>query len=90
VALLTADIDADCSFNNRGKFSELLENARSLVAAQLNVSADEIALVRNTSEANNIINNGLSLSRGDEVVIWDENHPTNNVAWDVRAGAIRL
>ena len=85
VALLTADIDADCSFNNRGKFVELLENARSLVAAQLNVSADEIALVRNTSEANNIINNGLSLARGDEVVIWDENHPTNNVAWDVRA-----
>lgn len=85
VTLLTADIDADCSFNNRAKFSGLLEQARSLVAAQLNVSADEIALVRNTSEANNIINNGLPLTRGDEVVIWDENHPTNHVAWDVRA-----
>jgi isopenicillin-N epimerase len=85
VAMLTADIDADCSFNNRGKFSAFLEHARSLVAAQLNVSTDEIALVRNTSEANNIINNGLPLTRGDEVVIWDENHPTNHVAWDVRA-----
>jgi isopenicillin-N epimerase len=85
VALLTADIDADCSFNNRAKFSGLLEDARALVAAQLNVSADEIALVRNTSEANNIINNGLHLAPGDEVIIWDENHPTNHVAWDVRA-----
>ena len=46
---------------------------------------DEVALVRNTSEANNVINNGLSLGKGDEVVIWEQNHPTNNIAWDVRS-----
>lgn len=85
VAFLTADIDQDCSFNNRSKFSGLLENSRALVAAQLNVSADEIALVRNTSEANNIISNGLDLGAADDVIIWDENHPTNHVAWQVRA-----
>ena len=54
------------------------------------MSADEIALVRNTSEANNIINNGLALKRGDEIVLWDQNHPTNNVAWDVRAARFGL
>jgi len=85
VALLTADIDRDCSFNNRGKFAGLLEDARARVAAQLNVSADEIALVRNTSEANNIINSGIPLAAGDDVLIWDQNHPTNHVAWEVRA-----
>jgi len=85
VALMTADIDRDCSFNNRAKFSDLLEDARSQIAQQLNVSPNEVALVRNTSEANNIINNGLQLNVGDEVLLWDENHPTNNVAWDVRA-----
>lgn len=85
VTAMTADIDQDCSFNNRAKFSGLLEDARSRVAAQLNVGADEVALVRNTSEANNIVNNGLSLERDDEVLIWDENHPTNHVAWQVRA-----
>ncbi len=85
VALLTADIDIDCSFNNRSKFGDLLEQSRQLVSDQLHVSADEIALVRNTSEANNIINNGLALGSGDEVLLWDQNHPTNNVAWDVRA-----
>lgn len=81
----TADIDLDCSFNNRAKFADLLEQCRSRIAGQLNVSADEIALVRNTSEANNMINNGLSLESGDEILLWDQNHPTNNVAWDVRA-----
>ena len=82
---LTRDIDRDCSFNNRAKFRGLTEESRAAVAAQLGVSADEIALVRNTSESNNTVNNGLPLRAGDEVVIWDQNHPTNNVAWDVRA-----
>jgi len=85
VARLTADIDRDCSFANRAKFREFLEDTRARVAAQLNVDGDEVALVRNTSEANNIINNGLDLREGDEVLLWDQNHQTNNVAWDVRA-----
>lgn len=84
-ALHTADIDADCSFNNRAKFSDMLEGSRSAVARQLGVTADEVALVRNTSEANNAINNGLDLNRGDGILLWDQNHPTNNVAWQVRA-----
>jgi selenocysteine lyase/cysteine desulfurase len=85
VAELTRDIDVDCSFNNRSKFRQLQEEARAKTAAHLGAAPDEIALVRNTSEANNTINNGLPLKAGDEVVLWDQNHPTNNVAWDVRA-----
>ena len=90
VTELTRDIDIDCSFNNRAKFSDLLTTSRQKVAEHLHVSTDEIALVRNTSEANNIINNGLALKRGDEIVLWDQNHPTNNVAWDVRAARFGL
>jgi len=90
VTELTRDIDTDCSFQNRRKFADLVERARARIAAQLGVSADEVAIVRNTSEANNIINNGLALRPGDEVVLWDQNHPTNNVAWDVRAARYGL
>ncbi len=82
---LTRSIDVDCSFQNRARFETDREETRSLVARQIGATADEVALVRNTSEANNIINNGLNLGEGDEVVIWDQNHPTNNVAWEVRA-----
>lgn len=85
VTRYTQVIDQDPSFQNRGQFNDHLERSRRLVADGLGVPADEIALVRNTSEANNIINNGLDLKRGDEVVLWTQNHPTNNVAWDVRA-----
>ena len=90
VYTLTRDIDQDCSSQNRRKFRGLLEASRAKVAGALGVTADEVALVRNTSEANNIINNGLPLKTGDEVVVWDQNHPTNNVAWDVRAARFGL
>lgn len=85
VTELTRDIDRDCSFQNRARFETWLEEARSKIALQIGAHPDEIALVRNTSEANCVVNNGLSLKGGDEVVVWDQNHPTNNVAWDVRA-----
>jgi isopenicillin-N epimerase len=85
VTRFTHDIDVDCSFQNRAQYGELLESSRAQVAAHLGVSPEEIALVRNTSEANNTINAGLPLEEGDEVVVWDQNHPTNHVAWQVRA-----
>jgi selenocysteine lyase/cysteine desulfurase len=85
VAELNRDEDSDVSNPNRAKFNALGDESRAKVAAHLGVSADEIALVRNTSEANNTINNGLPLKAGDEVVLWDQNHQCNNAAWDVRA-----
>jgi selenocysteine lyase/cysteine desulfurase len=85
VTRFTHDIDVDCSFQNRARYGELLESSRAKVASHLGVSPEEIALVRNTSEANNTINAGLPLEEGDEVVVWDQNHPTNHVAWEVRA-----
>jgi selenocysteine lyase/cysteine desulfurase len=82
---LTEDLDGDVSFQNRAKFNALLEESRRKLAAFMGASEDEIAIVRNTSEANNFIVNGLNLKAGDEVLVFDQNHPTNNVAWDVRA-----
>jgi selenocysteine lyase/cysteine desulfurase len=85
VAELLRDEDSDVSNPNRSKFNALADESRKKVAAHLGVSADEIALVRNTSEANNTINNGVHLGAGDEVVLWEQNHQCNNTAWDVRA-----
>ncbi len=85
VAELTRDEDSDVSNPNRAKFSGLLDDSRKKVAEHLGVTPDEIALVRNTSEANNTINNGIALGAGDEVVLWEQNHQCNNAAWDVRA-----
>ena len=85
VAELTQNIDHDVSYTNRAKFAGLLEDSRAQVAEHLRAQPEEIALVRNTSEANSTVVTGLDLGAGDEVVLWSENHPTNNVAWDVQA-----
>jgi selenocysteine lyase/cysteine desulfurase len=85
---LTEDVDGDVSFQNRAKFNGLLAESRRKLAAFMGVSEDEIAITRNTSEGNNFIVNGLGLKAGDEVVVFDQNHPTNNVAWEVRAARV--
>jgi selenocysteine lyase/cysteine desulfurase len=85
VSALTRDIDADASFHNRAKFSALQTASLAALARYLGVQPDELVLTRNTSEANNTVITAQDLRAGDEVVIWDQNHPTNNVAWDVRA-----
>lgn len=81
----TRDEDTDASFFNREKFGRLQEDARSKLAYLLGATADEIAIVRNTSEANNTISSGFVLKEGDEVLLSDLNHPSNNKAWEVKS-----
>lgn len=79
------NLEGDVSFQNRAKFRGVKTTSRALLAEYIGADPDEVAITRNTSEGNNTIVNGLELGAGDEVVIWDENHPSNNTAWDVRA-----
>jgi len=85
VAAAMRDEDGDVSFQNRDKYNRLWAETRGRLARYIGAAEDEVAIVRNTSEANNIVVGGLSLKAGDDVLLFDENHPTNNVAWDVRA-----
>ena len=81
VETLTRVVDYDVSFNNRAQFNDTLKASRAKVAAQIGAAPEEIALTRNTSEGNSVITNGLNFRTGDEVVIWDQNHVTNNDAF---------
>ena len=79
------ELDVDMSDGNRARIEAMKEEARNQIAAMLGVGANEIAFVRNTSEANNIVVQGMPVESGDEVLLWDQNHPSNSVAWQVRA-----
>lgn len=46
---------------------------------------DEIALVRNATEANNYIANGFEMKAGDEVLMSDQEHPGGEQPWQLRA-----
>jgi selenocysteine lyase/cysteine desulfurase len=61
------------------------EAARALIATMLGVTAEEIVITRNTSEANNFVSSGLQLGPNDEVLVFSDNHPTNLSAWREKA-----
>lgn len=79
-----AQLDRSLSTATRKEIEAHKETTRSRLAKMLGTSADELAIVRNTSEANNVIAQGVPLAPGDEVVLWDQNHPSNLVAWQVQ------
>jgi isopenicillin-N epimerase len=58
---------------------------RDPVAAFVGSTRDEIALVRNSTEANSYICNGLDFTAGDEVLMTDQEHPGGEQAFLLRA-----
>jgi isopenicillin-N epimerase len=84
-AELMRDFQSNPSFQNRAKYDPLRERLREKIAGMLRVSSDEIAITRNTSEGTNTVVEGVDLKSGDEVIIYDHNHPSNNDSWKMRA-----
>jgi selenocysteine lyase/cysteine desulfurase len=58
---------------------------RDPLAEFVGCTRDEIALVRNATEANSYIANGLDLKPGDEVLMTDQEHPGGEHPWNLRA-----
>jgi len=58
---------------------------RDPLAAFIGCRRDEVAIVRNATEANAIMANGLDLKPGDEVLMSDQEHPSGEGPWGLRA-----
>lgn len=82
---LNEQLSKDVSFHFRSTFTELRKSAIQHIARLINADAEEVGITRNTSESNGLIIAGLDLKNGDEVVIWDQNHPSNGVLWEQQA-----
>jgi isopenicillin-N epimerase len=82
---MLADFQGDPSFQNREKFEAIHQRLRVKLGKLLGVTGEEIAITRNTSEASNLIVQGLDLKAGDEIVALDQNHPSNLSSWQIRA-----
>lgn len=59
--------------------TELREQLRRLINAP---STDDIALLKNTSEALSIIAYGLDWQPGDNIIITDQEFPSNRIVWE--------
>ncbi len=58
---------------------------RDPLAAFVGCTRDELALVRNATEANSYMANGLDMKAGDEVLMTDQEHPGGEHPWNLRA-----
>jgi isopenicillin-N epimerase len=58
---------------------------RDPLASFVGCNRDEIALLRNATEANSYIANGIDMKPGDEVLMTDQEHPGGEHPWDLRA-----
>jgi selenocysteine lyase/cysteine desulfurase len=81
----TRDIDRDPGTENRRKWGEGREETRRTLAEFLCAAPEEIVITRNTSEGNNIVSSGLDLKAGDEVLLFADNHPSINTAFQEKA-----
>jgi len=62
-----------------------LRELRDALAAFLHCQRDELALVRNATEGNNVVCNGLDLKPSDEVLMTDQEHPGGRCPYEQKA-----
>ncbi len=58
---------------------------RDPLARFVGCTRDEIALLRNATEANSYIANGIDMKPGDEVLLTDQEHPGGEHPWNLKA-----
>jgi selenocysteine lyase/cysteine desulfurase len=62
-----------------------LRELRDALAAFLHCKRDELALVRNATEGNNVVCNGLDFQPGDRALLTDQEHPGGRCCWEQKA-----
>jgi selenocysteine lyase/cysteine desulfurase len=61
-----------------------IESVRRDLAREFGCDPEEMAIVRNASEANETMIFGLDLKRGDEILVTNQNYPRMLTSWDQR------
>jgi selenocysteine lyase/cysteine desulfurase len=64
-----------------GGWNNEKESVRGKAAALFGATADEIALIHNTTEGMNVVASSMDLKPGDEVILADHEHASGTVCW---------
>jgi len=68
----------------RSDIERHLQTVRRGLAKEFGFDEDEVALTRNASESLQIVQNGLDLKPGDEVITTEQDYPRMLTTWDQR------
>lgn len=63
------------------KATNKFENARETISKFINSSASEVIFTKNTTEAINLVANGLSFKKGDSIIVPNIEHHSNFLPW---------
>ncbi|MBN1412564.1 MAG: aminotransferase class V-fold PLP-dependent enzyme [Spirochaetales bacterium] len=55
---------------------------QKIIARLLNVMPSDVAVIHNTSEGMNFVSHGLKLKRGDELLLLENEYPSNVYPWE--------
>jgi isopenicillin-N epimerase len=75
---------------HRGVLEQTFETVRGQLAAEFGCDPAEMAITRNATEALTIVQSGLDLEPGDEVLTTDQDYPRMLWLWDQRARRDRI
>ena len=65
-----------------GALARLMRSIRQRMGRLLTAQPDEIALIHNTAEGMTMISFGLGLSQGDEILLLENEYPSNVYPWE--------
>ncbi len=68
-------------FTETARFAEVRSNIKSILSGLLKCLPDELALIHNTAEGMNFISHGLKLADEDEVILLQNEYPSNIYPW---------
>jgi cysteine desulfurase/selenocysteine lyase len=68
-------------FTETARFTEVRSNIKNILSRLLNCLPEELALIHNTAEGMNFISHGLKLSAEDEVILLQNEYPSNIYPW---------
>jgi selenocysteine lyase/cysteine desulfurase len=71
-------------FQYQGEIARHIQTIRRRMAAEFGCGEDEMALTRGASESLQILQNGLDLAPGDEVITTEQDYPRMLTTWDQR------
>jgi cysteine desulfurase / selenocysteine lyase len=64
-------------FNDLEKYATVKQRITDILSKLINSNLDEIGIIHNTSEGINFISQGLNLERGDEILLLENEYPSN-------------
>jgi selenocysteine lyase/cysteine desulfurase len=78
------DMESMAPVHYGGQINRNLESVRRGLAEEFGCDVEEMAITRNASESLQILQNGIDLKAGDEVITTEQDYPRMLTTWDQR------